>query len=284
VTTFFLLVLFFSGFYTVKSTERGVLSTFGKVEETIIEPGLHAKIPFVQHIDKYTIVPQEYKLIVECVGQAAALSKDNQSLGYTAVVNYQYNESEIINIAKNWSRDRLIDNMKNEFIFATKSAVAQFSSSDIASSQIALTKSINEICASYFSDKKVPINIVNVTIDSWDWTDDFDQQIKATMTKQQEVKQKEAEVEIATQEAQKIVVQSQAKKEAAQNDADATKIAADAEAYKNKVIAQNMMTMSAQWSHDEKMKELDKWDGVMPGSKATIITPNYTTVPITQTK
>lgn len=286
VATLVVLITLSNSFYTVKSTERGVLSTFGKVEEKVVEPGLHAKVPFVQRIDKYTIVPQEYKLVVECVGQSAALSKDNQSLGYTSVINYQYNESEVIGIAKNWSRDRLTDNIKNEFIFATKSAVAQFSSSDIASSQLALTKQINEICAAYFSDKGVPIKIVNVTIDSWDWTDDFDQQIKATMTKQQEVKQKAAEVEIATQEAQKLVVQSEAKKAAAQNDADATRIAAEAEAYKNRVIAQNMQTMSAQWAHDEKMKELDKWDGVQPGSKASnfIVTPQYSVLSSTVTK
>src|SRR5574344_1028514 len=100
VATLVVLITLSNSFYTVKSTERGVLSTFGKVEEKVVEPGLHAKVPFVQRIDKYTIVPQEYKLVVECVGQSAALSKDNQSLGYTSVINYQYNESDVLELQR----------------------------------------------------------------------------------------------------------------------------------------------------------------------------------------
>ena len=42
---FFLLLTLFSSFYTVKSTERGVLSTFGKIHDKAGRDGLHSKIP-----------------------------------------------------------------------------------------------------------------------------------------------------------------------------------------------------------------------------------------------
>ena len=36
----------FSSFYTIKSTERGVLSTFGKISPGVIDDGLHVKEGF----------------------------------------------------------------------------------------------------------------------------------------------------------------------------------------------------------------------------------------------
>lgn len=269
----FALIVMFSAFFTIKSTERGVLSTFGKVEK-VLQPGLHTKIPFVQSVDKYTLVPQEYRLVVPVNGDAAALSKDNQSLGYTAVIQYQYNENEILKIASQWSRDRLVENIKNEFIFATKSAVAAYSSSDVASNQLPIAANIKKICIDFFTSTNVPVLITNTTIDSWDWSDDFDTMIKETMKKQQEVKQKEAEVEIATQEAQKTVVSAQAALDAAKLTAESTRVTADAEAYKNRQISQNAAQQQAQWKHEEEMARLEKWDGHY------VPTNNYGPIPV----
>ena len=51
----FLFITFLSSFYTVKSTERGVLSTFGKIQDKPISDGLHVKIPFIQTIQKVNV-------------------------------------------------------------------------------------------------------------------------------------------------------------------------------------------------------------------------------------
>lgn len=40
VAVVFGLTILFSSFYTIKSTQRGVLSTFGKISETTITDGL----------------------------------------------------------------------------------------------------------------------------------------------------------------------------------------------------------------------------------------------------
>lgn len=40
-------ILFFSGFYSVSSTQRGVIATFGKINPEVVDAGLHLKIPFV---------------------------------------------------------------------------------------------------------------------------------------------------------------------------------------------------------------------------------------------
>ena len=45
------LVVIFSSFYTIKEQEQAVVTTFG-VPDTVSEPGLHVKIPFVQKVEK----------------------------------------------------------------------------------------------------------------------------------------------------------------------------------------------------------------------------------------
>ena len=49
-----------SSFYTIKSTERGILSTFGRISENTIEDGLHMKIPFIQSVKKINIQQKKF--------------------------------------------------------------------------------------------------------------------------------------------------------------------------------------------------------------------------------
>ena len=53
-----------SAFYTIKSTERGVLSTFGKYHESSITDGLHVKIPFIQSVKKVNIQQKKLKEVM----------------------------------------------------------------------------------------------------------------------------------------------------------------------------------------------------------------------------
>ena len=50
IVSLFAIIVIFDSFYTVKSTERGVLSTFGKIHDNVVEDGLHVKAPFIQSV------------------------------------------------------------------------------------------------------------------------------------------------------------------------------------------------------------------------------------------
>ena len=47
------LLLASSSLYVIKQTERGVLLRFGEVVKPDLQPGLHAKIPFVNSVRKF---------------------------------------------------------------------------------------------------------------------------------------------------------------------------------------------------------------------------------------
>ena len=55
-----------------------------------------------------------------------------------------------------------------------------------------------------------PIDISQTTITNWDWSDDFDKQIKETANRAQEVKKAEQDLKLAEQQAQKQVKEASA--------------------------------------------------------------------------
>ncbi|TLS36720.1 FtsH protease activity modulator HflK [Pseudalkalibacillus caeni] len=57
ITFAILVVIFITSWYTVDESEQAIITTFGKVDEEISEPGLHFKLPWpVQEVD---ILPRE---------------------------------------------------------------------------------------------------------------------------------------------------------------------------------------------------------------------------------
>lgn len=119
-----------------------------------------------------------------------------------------------------------------------------------------------------------PITISRTTITNWDWSDDFDRQIKETANRTQQVKQAEQEANIAAANAQKLVREAEAKKQAmqldaeaqlikAENEAKAKKADADGIAYYNAKVAQNMAVQQQQWKHEEQMAYYEKWNGIL---------------------
>ena len=85
----------------------------------------------------------------------------------------------------------------------------------------------------------------------------------------------------AAANSQKHVVEAQAKLDAEKLNAEAVKVAAEAEAEamktKNAAIQATLAIQREMWAHEEKMAELEKWNGVKPGAVATelITTPQY---------
>ena len=86
-------------FSTVKSTQRGVMVTFGKTGDTVLEPGLHMKAPFIQKIKKYSISPNELNITFS-IGDDGAVTSDMQTVGLDSTVFWVYDEALIVESAK----------------------------------------------------------------------------------------------------------------------------------------------------------------------------------------
>ena len=77
-----------NSFVVVDAGHTGVVVTMGKVNEGVLQEGVHAKIPFVQSVEKIDNRIQKLEVNTE------AFSKDLQSVKTVLAINYRVDTSK----------------------------------------------------------------------------------------------------------------------------------------------------------------------------------------------
>ena len=96
---FIAIITIFSSFYTVKSTERGVLSTFGKIQDRAVSDGLHFKLPFIQTVQKVNVQQKKFD------GTEDSYTRDVQTSEVTYTINYDLVRENVSLLMKNVGAD-----------------------------------------------------------------------------------------------------------------------------------------------------------------------------------
>lgn len=281
------LILLLTGcawFFTVKSTERAVVSQWWAVNRKAWE-WLHFKVPLMETVKFYSIVPQQMEMRIP-VWDAWAITKDNQTIWVDMTIFYRYDDEDIINIAKNYGTKVLEENLKQNVTKAFKESVGKLTIFDVAEKQNELNTSTLELAKKYVNN--YPVTIDDIQITNYDWSAEFDKQIQETMKIAQEAKQQEQnlkKIEIEAQqqvkqaeaEKQAKIIKAEAEKEAQQLQADALRIKWEWEKAYNDLITAKQVNMEYQI----KMRELDieeqrvkNWDGHY------VSTNNYWPIPV----
>lgn len=265
----FILALMINPFYVVNSGSKGLSFKFGAIQNTEINPGLHFKTPFVEGIEIVSIQPTklEYDVIV---GQDGAITKDSQTIGASTTTFYKYKENQLVNMWQQYGTNNIKNLVENTVKSAVKSTMGNYTIFEIAGNQNKIKQEVMLDVKTKLKDYPVEITELNIT--NYDWSDDFDKQIKDTMNKAQQVKQKEQELLIAEQEANKKVKQADADKQAlivkAEGERDAAKLNAEAKTLEgqgikayNELIQTNLATeLEFRRLEIEKMR-VEKWNG-----------------------
>lgn len=231
----------------VQTGESGVVLTFGRASEVVMDQGIHLKIPFVQKI--VTINNR----IVKTEVTTEAFSKDLQTVSTVIAVNYHINKSSSAAIYTEVGlgyEDVLITPAINEVL---KAVTAQYTAQQLVGSRgdvsIQLDESLNAKLNEYgiFVDD---LNIIN-----WDFSEEYITAIEAKQVAEQNLIKTRTEQEqalvIANTEAQKQVI-------AAQAEADKIKLLAEANAESNNIITASLNDMLI------KYETIQKWDGALP--------------------
>lgn len=240
----------------VSPTERAVKVTLGKVENTVLQPGLVFKVPLVQKVKKYDLSPKSLEMNFS-MGQDAAVTSDMQSVACQMVVYWTYDETRILDIVNGYSDAAIKSLVETNTLGAIKEVIGKYSIYDIVEQQEEVTEKVKQSLVNRLA--KYPVVISNATINNWDWSAEFDAQIANTMKMAQQVKVAQQELEVTKQQAQKQVAEATAAREKAEIEAQmkvtvaeqeaiakekyaegqakASKISAEAEAYKLKVEA-----------------------------------------------
>jgi len=265
-----ILVIIINTFTVISPNERGVKVTLGQVEGDVFQPGLKMHAPFITKIRKFRLEPKTYEVSFSC-GSDGAITKDMQTVGSTVAVRYIYDEKRIMDIVTRYQNDQVIQSAMRDNVKASlKETVGQYSIYDLVEKQNEVTSKVAEAMLTRMAD--YPIAISQTTITNWDWSDDFDKQIKETANRAQEVKKAEQDLKLAEQNAQKQVKEAEAKKAAieqeaeaalikAQKEAEAKKVEADALAYYNSKVAQNYQVEIKLKELEIELERAKRWDG-----------------------
>lgn len=242
-------VTLFSSVVQIPAGHTGVVLTLGKVEEYVLDEGVHFRIPFVQNVVEID------NRIVKLEVDTEAFSSDLQTVDTKLAINYRISSTMSYSIYKNVGmnyEDILITPAVNEVLKATVSKyTAEQSVTNRSLVSEGLVVGLNE---------KLNINGITVTevnIMDFDFSDAFINAIEEKQVAQQQLLKAETEKQTAITNAEA--------------EAESLKIKAEAEAEANRILAESLSDKVI------KYKTIEKWDGKLPevtGSEGTIISLN----------
>jgi len=234
IAIFFALLVVFSSFYTVKSTERGVLSTFGRIQDRVIGDGLHFKIPFVQTVKHVNIQQKKFD------GKENSYTRDVQTSEVDYTINYDLVKDNVAKLMKNVGEDYHNRIVVPYVRSALKESFGNFAATHIVENRDKVRRQIEDklretLSKEYFTN--IHFQLVNI---------DFDDQFETAIKEKQVAEQNALKAKNVT-----VQIEEQAKQ---------TRIKAEAE-------AEAMRIKATALERNQKLVEYEavqKWNGELP--------------------
>lgn len=235
------LVVIINCFTIVDAGHTGVVVTLGKVNEGVLQEGLHFKAPFVQQVVK--IDNRISKLEVE----TEAFSKDLQTVSTTLAINYRVDSTMSYSIYKNVGADYqsvLITPAVNEVL---KAITAKYTAEESVTNRTLISEGLIEGLNEKLNASGLYITDVNII--NFDFSEAFITAIEEKQVAQQQLLKAETEKQTAITNAEA--------------QAEATRIKAEAEAEANNLIKESLNEVIL------RSKFYEKWDGKLPQAMGT---------------
>lgn len=241
----------------VQPGHTGVVVTLGRVDDNVLQEGLHFKIPFVQNV--VMIDNRITKLEVD----TEAFSSDLQTVQTTLAINYRVDTAKSYSIYKNIGSGYegvLVEPAVNEVL---KAIVAQYSAEESVTNRTLISTGLVEGLNKKLND--IGLYVTDVNIINFEFSEAYITAIEEKQVAQQKLLKAETEKQTAITNAE---AEAEAIKIRAEAEAEALKITAQAEAEANATIAESLTTDLIQYH------KIDKWDGKLPtvtGNSAAIL-------------
>lgn len=240
------IVIISSSYVIIDAGHTGVIVTLGKVNEEVLQEGMHFKVPFIQKVVKID------NRIVKLEVDTEAFSKDLQTVNTTLAINYRVDTSKSYSIYKNIGakyEDVLVVPAVNEVL---KAITAQYTAEESVTNRALISDGLIK----GLNDKlnTIGLYITDVNIINFDFSEAFITAIEEKQVAQQQLLKAETEKQtsITNAEAQ----------------AETIRIKAEAEAEANKIISQSLTDGVIEYN------KVEKWNGVLPqvtGQAGTMI-------------
>ena len=238
----------------IPSGSRGVLLTWGKVEDKVLHEGLNFKIPFTQ-----TVVLMNTQ-IQKAESTEATATADLQEVSTTVAVNYRLNPERVNIIYTDLRQDYVNRVIKPNIEESIKATTAEYRAEELVTKRADVKATLDEILTERLAIFN--IDVVSVSLTDFQFSASFSAAIDAKVTAEQQALVSKNELERIRYEAQQQIIQAEAAKNAtirrAEGEAMAVIIEANATAKAIEIITQQMTDEYANYLW------LQQWDGRLP--------------------
>ncbi|MGN8769576.1 prohibitin family protein [Paenibacillus barengoltzii] len=241
-TTIIVIVVLIVGSNSYAQVEYGhvgLYKTFGKLNDNILGPGMHFKIPFVQ-----TVI-QVNTQVTKTETDTTASSKDLQPVSTHVAVNYSVNKESAYNLMNNigGNYDTVIINPAVQEI--VKEVTARYQAEELIAKRDVVAGEISEHLTSRLAKYDLIVNEINIV--NFKFSDAFNQSIEAKQVAQQQALK-------ASNDLKRIQIEAQQKIAQAEAEAEALKL-------KKQEVTPELVQLK---QIEVQEKALEKWDGKLP--------------------
>lgn len=250
------LIILKSSFTIIPTGYTGVRTTFGQIDNVVLQNGFNAKIPFIQKISKVNNKQQDITFKDEIWGEA---SDKTAVYANEVVITYYINPEKSVYIYTNvsdYKHNLIPQTLVNS---AVKSAMVTLSSDDVTKRDkiepVAKEKLQSAIKEKYNDNTVV---ILKVTINQMDFEDSYNQAIANKQIARQEAEKQAVEnqkmIDLAKAQQEAATVNAETKKIEAQGEADAMIIKAQAEAENYRIKSEEITDkLLRKWEMDARI-------------------------------
>ena len=242
-----LLIVIFSTVVIIPAGTTGVVLTFGKVSDNVMQEGLHFKIPFVQEVVNVSNKIQKLEVA------AQAVSQDLQAVSSDIAVNYRIGNQASASIYQNIGLDYQNVVLLPAVQESMKSVSAMYTAEELITKRTEVSEQIKTTLESKIAEYGIVVDRFNIV--NFDFSDEFNAAIEAKQVAEQNL------IKTRTEQEQAIVIaEAEAKKKVIEAEAEAQAITAKAEAQAqaNETLTKSLSEMLVEY------EKVQKWDGKLP--------------------
>jgi len=234
-----IIILVLNPFVIVGAGERGVVLTFGAVQKTVFNEGLHLRIPMVQKIVKIDVRVQKSQVDAESV------SKDLQDTHSTIAINYHAIPDMASWIYQNLGaqyKERIIDPAVQEVV---KAVTARYTAVELITQREKVRSEIKDLLKQRLVGYNIGVD--DFSIINFKFSQQFTQAIESKQTAEQFALKAQRDLERIKIEAEQKVTQAKAEAEALR--------------LQKANITPELVSLR---QIEASMKAIEKWDGHLP--------------------
>lgn len=235
------IILLWGTWTTIPSGHRGVVTTFGKVNDRVLDEGIHLKWPIADTVNKISIRIEKHAV------QAESSSRDLQQVKGEITLNYHINPEKVAHIFQNIGDLetlglKLITPLLQE---AVKASTANFTAEELITKRQIVRDLIKEHSDTRLQNYGIIVDDLSIT--HFDFSPTFNQAIEAKVTAEQNYLKAQRDLD-------RIKVEAIQKIESAKAEAESLKL------QKNELSSELIKLREIEMGREA----IAKWNGQLP--------------------